>query len=177
VRFNLGTGRLDGPWVTCCMSLDGTDCRIQEPRPFDCAWYSHKFKGPGLRYEVAVSIHNGWIVWVNGPFACGSFPDLRIARGGIQRRMDHGEKYIADGGYRDGGRFGLTPTGYNNYQEQLFAMIRARHETINSRIKSWGALGRTFRHSLDLHGQVFRSIANIVQVTMEEETAPFQVQY
>ena len=91
--------------------------------------------------------------------------------GGIQRCMDHGEKYIADGGYWNGGQFGLTPTRYNNYQHQLFAMIRARHETVNSRLKQWGALGGTFQHSLDLHGQVFKSIANIVQVTIEEERA------
>ena len=62
------------------MSVDGTDCRIREPSPFNPMWYSHKFSGPGLRYEVGVSIHEEGIVWINGPFPCGSWPDLKIAR-------------------------------------------------------------------------------------------------
>ena len=52
----------------CFASLDGTDCRVREPSPFGPKWFSHKFKGPGLRYEVAVSIRKGHIVWVNGTF-------------------------------------------------------------------------------------------------------------
>ena len=38
------------------MSVDGTDFLINEPKPFDNCWFSHKFRGPGLRYEVEVSI-------------------------------------------------------------------------------------------------------------------------
>ena len=60
------------------MSIDGTDCRIQEPTPFDPLWYSHKFNGPGVRYEVGICIQTGWIVWVHGPFPAGDFPDIKI---------------------------------------------------------------------------------------------------
>ena len=65
------------------MSVDGTDFRIREPSPFNPMWYSHKFNGAGLRYEVAVGLCDEGIVWVNGPFPCGSWPDLRIAREGL----------------------------------------------------------------------------------------------
>ena len=34
-------------------SLDGTDFEIFEPEPF--VSFSHKFKGPGLRYEIDLS--------------------------------------------------------------------------------------------------------------------------
>lgn len=51
----------------CLVSVDGTDFRIQQPSVFSKIWYSHKFKGPGLRYEVAVSILTGDIVWLHGP--------------------------------------------------------------------------------------------------------------
>jgi hypothetical protein len=64
----------------CKITLDGTDCKIQEPFPFDPRWYSHKFKGPGQRYEVGLCIQTDWIVWVNGPFPCGSHSDIKIAR-------------------------------------------------------------------------------------------------
>jgi len=46
------------------VTVDGTDdCPIQEPHPFSTQWYSHKFKGPGLHYELAVCILTGYIVW------------------------------------------------------------------------------------------------------------------
>ena len=81
----------------------------------------------GVRYEVGISISNLWISWVNGPFPCGSWTDLRIAwlAGGIQEMMDHGERYIADGGYRDGGDFGITPTGLNNVEQRRQSLVRA----------------------------------------------------
>ena len=116
-------------------------------------------------------------MWVNGPFPCGTWPDVKIARHGIQLHMATGEKYIADGGYRDGQQFGMTPTGHNNEEQRKQSVVRARHETINSRLKSWGALGKMFRHKLPLHKKVFWSIANVVQVVIEEESPPFQVDY
>ena len=56
---------------------DVTNFRIQEPTPFSKRWYSHKFKGPGLRYEIAVSIEDGDL-WTNGPFPAGQYPDLKV---------------------------------------------------------------------------------------------------
>ena len=63
------------------MSVDGTDFRIQNPTQFWKGWYSFKFKGPGVRYEVALSIQSADIVWVNGPFPAGAWPDINIFRG------------------------------------------------------------------------------------------------
>ena len=64
-------------------------------------WFSHKFKGPGLRYIVSIAIHTGDIVHVGGPYPCGAWSDLRIAREEIVPLMNAGEKAIADRGYRD----------------------------------------------------------------------------
>ena len=63
---------------TCKVSIDGTDFRIQQLKPFNKIWYSDKFNSPGVQYEVAISIQDGDIVWVNGPFACGLWPDIKI---------------------------------------------------------------------------------------------------
>ena len=52
------------------VTVDGTDFRIQEPIPFNRRWYSKKFNGPALRYEVGISINTGYIVWFNGPLVC-----------------------------------------------------------------------------------------------------------
>ena len=51
--------------------VDGTDFCIQEPVPFPEKWYSHKFKRPGLRYDVGLSVRSGTLVWAHGPFPVG----------------------------------------------------------------------------------------------------------
>ena len=95
------------------MSVDGTDFRINEPQPFSPAWYSHKFKGAGVRYEVAICLQTGDVIWLNGPFPCGTYSDRVIARyEGLDDALDDGEMYVADGGYRDGYIRAETPTGY-----------------------------------------------------------------
>ena len=40
----------------CLVTVDGTDFEIQQPKPFSKIWYDDKHNGPGVRYEVAVSI-------------------------------------------------------------------------------------------------------------------------
>eukprot|EP00171_Calliarthron_tuberculosum_P006568 IDg6568t1 len=72
----------------CRVSVDGTDFRICEPTPFCPSWYSHKFKGPGLRYEVALAIETGEIVWVHGPFQAGAFNDVAIFRVGLKKALE-----------------------------------------------------------------------------------------
>ena len=57
------------------MTVDGTDFRINNPKRFDKIWYGHKFNHAAVRYEVAVSIQSGDIVWIHGPFPAGGWPD------------------------------------------------------------------------------------------------------
>ena len=74
---------------------------ICEPNPFEAKWFSHKFKGPGLRYEVALCISTGHIVWTRGPFACGSWPDLKICRLRMKKALLPEEMVVSDEGYKD----------------------------------------------------------------------------
>ncbi len=71
----------------CWISVDGTDFRIREPTPFSPKWFSYKFKGAGLRYEVGLLLETGDIVWVNGPFSCGKWIDLEIISGWTEARF------------------------------------------------------------------------------------------
>ena len=161
----------------CRVSIDGTDFRIYEPTPFSKSWFSHKFKGAGLRYEVGIAIQTGWIVWIHGSFPCGDWPDLAIARHGVCNMVDDGELLIADGGYHDGEQYFVTPNGLNNYEQYLQSVVRARHETVNQRFKQWAALERVFRHDVMLHPRVFHAIANIVQITIVHGEPLFSVKY
>jgi DDE superfamily endonuclease len=159
------------------ITVDGTDCPIQEPSVFSGRWYSHKFKGPGLRYEVGVCIQTGWIVWKNGPYPCGSFPDIRIARDWLYKELRTDERYIADAGYRDGGQHSITPSGYNNEFEYMAAKVRARHENINARIKIFNILSTPFRNELNKHGWCFHAIINMLQLEMETTRPMRQIYY
>ena len=85
----------------CNVSVDVTDFHIHKPNPFSPQCFSQKFKGPELRYEVAVCILNWHIVWTHGPFACGSYPYLTIYRIAIKSLLTAGEKVVADEGYKD----------------------------------------------------------------------------
>ena len=111
------------PGQRCFITVDGTDFRIQEPSPFHPQWYSHKFEGPGLRYEVGVCLRTGWIVWWNGAFPCGSWPDINIARDGLIDELDDSiqEMVLADGGYRDDYQYFITPSGRNDYIDKMMA--------------------------------------------------------
>ena len=148
--------------------MDGTDCRINEPSPFNPKWFSHKFKGPGIRYEIGICIVTGDIVWVHGGFPCGAWPDLRIARHAIVYELDPGEQIIADGGYRDGFHYFDTPSGRHDYRDRLKSEARARHETVNSRLKQFNVLSGIFRHQYRLHPMCFMAVAHLTQFSLDE---------
>ncbi len=148
----------------CKVSVDGTDFRIFEPTPFNSKWYSHKFKGPGLRYEVGVCIVTGHVVWVNGPFPCGKYSDVKIFRLAMKRALLNGESVIADGGYTD-------ERCEKNRQSRvvpkhLHSLARARHETVNRRFKQFSVLGTRFRHDKSLHSVCFHAVANLTQLML-----------
>ena len=159
------------------VTVDGTDFKINEPSPFSRKWYSHKINHAGLRYEVGVCIQTGSIVWINGPYAPGHWPDINIARDGLHDALDPDELYLADGTYSDSNGWCLTPTGENNPDQYMKAVARARHECINGLFKQYGCLSNCFRHHRTKHGQVFTAVANITQAKLLLEKPAFQVDY
>ena len=160
------------------MTVDGTDFSIEEPIPFNKKWYSHKFKGPGLRYEIGVCIQTGWLVWVHGPYPCGRFNDIKIFLKYLQGLLLPDEKVVADGGYRDGEEYTTeTPSGYNTYDQYMKSMARARHETLNRRFKQYRILGSRYRGDVKDHRYVMLAISNIVQLDIEYGNTPFHVSY
>jgi DDE superfamily endonuclease len=167
--------------------VDGTDFRIMEPSPFDPKWLSEKFNGPGVKYEVAVCIQTGWIVHTNGPYPCGQWHDLTVARDDLCYKLADSEfdneMACADGGYHDGYEFFETPTGHNNADQHMKAQARARHETINRRFKQWGVMGQRFRSNPECHEKYFNAVANLTQFLImtsgleDDERQLFQVYY
>ena len=152
------------------VSVDGTDCRVMEQSPFNTGWYSHKFNGPGLRYEVAVGIYSGNIVWVNGPFPCGNYPDVKIFKETMVSKLNIDELVIADRGYKHA-KCVYSLAGF----ESLSSSLRARHEVVNRRLKHFSVLRTVFRHDLSVHSMCFHAVANITQLMIKHEDPMFKV--
>ena len=165
------------------VSVDGTDFEISEPSPFSPSWYSHKFKGPGVRYEVALSINGGDIVHTNGPFPCGSNPDITIFRRLLIYKLEEGEMVEADRGYRGEPTKVRIPVDYATEAEKREkSVVRSRHETVNARFKSFRVLSDRFRHHISddnmmKHGLVFNAIVVITQLSISNGERLFPVQY
>lgn len=160
------------------VTVDGTDFRICEPSPFSPKWYSHKFKGPGLRYEVAISINGGDIVHVYGPFPCGAYPDISIFRRKLIDMLVDGEMVEADRGYRGEPNKVRIPVDYfTKKQKKMKSRARARQETCNRRFKQFGVLGQRFRHGISKHKIVFESVAVITQLEIDNGAPLFHVDY
>jgi DDE superfamily endonuclease len=131
-----------------------------------------------VRYEVAVAIKTGYIVSVNGPFPCGEFPDIKIFCSHLKDCLDAHEKVEADAGYRGKPLYVSDPRDYNNIEKkQAKARARARHETINRRLKQWSCLQQVFRHDLQKHYDVFLAVAVLTQLNMKHYSPPWQVEY
>lgn len=171
--------------AVCLVTVDGTDFHIHEPKPFNKRWWSHKFNGPGIRYEIAICIQTGLIVWVNGPFACGEWTDIVIFRSALIHMLDRQgrhkpEMVEADGGY-NGEAMHVRVRDEPNVSVIQFiakARARARHEAVNGRLKAFVVLRVKFRHSLHLHGAVFRAVVVVVvNIAMANGSPTFHVHY
>jgi len=159
------------PGQTCFTSLDGVDFKIAEPAPFSSAWCSHKLRAAGLRYEVGLNIRTGDMVWVNGGYPCGLYPDLKLARESYVFSVGVGERTLADKGYKDS-TFFILPNPENS---ALHDKVMSRHETVNKRLKQFKILKEEFRHSLHKHPMVFHAVANVTQLMMENGEPLFSV--
>jgi hypothetical protein len=154
-------------------SLDGTDfrCTEKEGFPQNKRWYSHKFKGPGLRYEIALCIKTGDIVWAYGGVRCGEYNDLELARLCYTHMVDPHEKTIADSGYMDATFFVNAPPRnlYNPdiYHHYVMKKIMARHESVNGRLKHYAVLREVFRRPIEEHPKIFKACLNLVQLAIE----------
>ena len=156
-------------------SVDGVDFRVKGKKMLDGKpdkrYYSHKFKGPALRYMIALSIRSTDIVFLSGPYLPGVYNDLSIFRlSGIKDEMEQREKVEADDGYlgEDPG-FCLCPGGRTARadQERLRGKVRMRHEHVNERMKNFGCLVNRFNHGIEKHSACFRAVAVITQLSME----------
>ena len=100
IQIVLAHRLLDDVGNDCFVTNDGVDCLTVGTGPgINKSFFTHNFNKSGLRYEVAVCIRTGWIVWIHGPSPPGDRNDLTIFRDGLKHLLRPGERVEADDGY------------------------------------------------------------------------------
>ena len=165
------------------VTVDGVDMKTWEPMhetfPHDRQFFSKKFAHGGLKYELAVSVFWGRLVWINGPYKAGCH-DLTIFRNGLKDRLADGKMAIADRGYvssrEDEVHKLATPRATDSTELAKFkSRCRCRHETFNGRIKNPRILSDTYRHSLDNHQAAFEAVCVLVQYQIMNGSTLFNI--
>lgn len=130
------------------LSVDGVHCRIYEPRFMPSStWYSPKFNKAGLAYEIGLSVYHDKICWCSGPYPAGQ-NDLRIFRkpDGLMSKIPENSRVVADEGYVGEPTKVATRNGFDSPDIiDLKRRSKARQESINSKLKSFGILSGPFR--------------------------------
>lgn len=86
--------------------------------------------------------------------------DLRILKHGLRRFLESGEMVVADHGYHGNS----VPTTKNIICTRCF---RARHTSLNRKLKFLSIFKDRFRHQKGKHGLCFLAVVQIVQPSFE----------
>ena len=160
-------------------SVDGTDFDIMEQVPFYSGWWSKKMNGTALRYEIAIAIKTGYIVWLLGPYPAGSYSDIKIFRSHLKHllMMKPGERVEADQGYRGERKYVDTKDDMIDSlaRRDMKNLVRSRHETVNGRLTQFSILNDRFRFNIKKHRHVMASVCVIVQIQFENGHPPWQI--
>ena len=161
------------------MTFDGTDCRACELDgwPVCRIWCSHKFHAAGVRCEVGVCIQTGEIVWINGPFKCGPWPDINICRLKAEKALARGEMVVADKGHRGDQTVRTKHSAVSKTDRRAIKKSLTRHENVNADLKNFGVLSQQFRHPIHKHGICFGVVAMCVQLGYARGEMPRKVTF
>jgi DDE superfamily endonuclease len=160
------------------MTIDGTHCRISEPRSNpDRLHFSHKLKKPAISYEIGVDTEESKVRWISDPSKAG-YSDLHIFQKdeGLKNKIPAGKRLIADNGYHGEDAIISAPNRLDNVETKEFkSRARARHETLNGRIKSHKITDSRFRSAPDKHKIIFEAVAVVVQYDMDNGMKLFDI--
>jgi hypothetical protein len=166
----------------CLMSVDGTHFRTPQKgaakkgNPFG----SHNYAGKSaLRYELGVDILMGNLVWIQGPYPAGAWPDIKTFTSCLAHFLEPYKRVEADDGYCGHADKVKCPKNDVNPVENLTMQgrVRAHQETLNRHLKNWGILSQVFHHDIRRHEDVFWACAVITQLTIEHGEPLFAVEY
>jgi hypothetical protein len=160
------------------MTVDGSDFHFPQKRVAKKgnAFGSHKYPGKStLHYELGIGILAGNLVWIQGPYPAGKYTDIKIFNKVLHNFLQPGEQVEADKGYRGHPDKIKCPGNDANPAENrgMQGRVRAHHEMLNRRLKTWGILSQVFRHHITMHCNVFRVCAVVTQLTIQDREPLF----
>lgn len=178
------------------LPVDTVHIRSQE---FRCEpsskWFSHKFNGPGVSFEVVNDPIEGKFRWTNGPKPASTH-DMTFLRGGKKGKKKHWDKsslyfvirslknikLVGDSAY-DGQADVVTTTkdAHNPETKKLFARMKSMQETCFKRLKDFKVLRESFRHGKGTDDKLekikisFEATAVLLQYDFENGHSLFEV--
>jgi hypothetical protein len=167
----------------CLISVDGIDLRIPQQgfarkgNPFESHKYARK---SALRYELGVDIITGHLVWINGLILAGAFPDIKKFCSCLSLWLDQDEHVEADDGYISNAPYKVKSSAsliYLNENQVMQVHVCSRQEMINMWLNQWEISKQVYCHAITKHGYVFRAIAVVVQIAIENGEPLFNVDY
>lgn len=171
----------DDEWKTIfIVSVDGTHCRINEPRDPDVRknpkHYSHKDHHAGLNYEIAIHIFESRVVHAKVGSRASSH-DITEFRKELKEKIPPGKRVIADKAYTNAEEEHILST-YNQFDadavKQFKKRVRARHESFNAIMKEWRCLDIRYRHGrnktdgCEEHQRCFDAVLVMCQYLIED---------
>ena len=156
--------------------VDCTDLRRWEPSSnpnynIDKSWCSFKSKHAAIRFELATSVYEPKIIWLNGWFKAGEMNDYEIFKAGLDLVIDPRKKIIGDSGYKgtESRNKVCIPSSTDSKELANFkARARLRHEGVNGKIKKFKCVqDEAFRHTVEKQALAFTAVVVIVQYQIE----------
>jgi hypothetical protein len=163
------------------LTVDGTHCWIQEPKhptwSQDSKFYSHKYAKAGINYELAISLTESKLIWMNGPFKAGQNDKKIFAEKGLKEKLRSlGKRGIGDGGYSGHPDELSIPNPHDSKEVARFkSRALKRHERFNGYTKAFDCLSGRFRHSTGRFKNCFEAVCVICQYQMENGFELFDI--
>jgi len=168
------------------LPVDTVHIRCQE---FRCdpgsKWWSHKFNGPGVSFEVVADPVEGKIRWINGPEPASTH-DLTFLRGGKKGDIRHWKrsslyfhvpkhvKLVGDSAYEgQSDKVTTTMDAHKPTTKVLFGRMKSMMESCFKRFKDFKILRESFRHGNGTADKLqkikiaFEAVAVLVQFDCE----------
>jgi hypothetical protein len=154
------------------VALDVTECPIHKPLDYEeqLKYYSGKSGMHSIKYELAVEISTGFIVWFWGP-CYGSVHDLTIVRqSGIISLLSADELIMADKAYIGEPKivtaFKQPQTDIERAINSIFYSHRTIVENAFGRFKNFGFTQKEWRHQPELHFIAMKCLVNILNIDL-----------
>lgn len=153
------------------ISVDCVNFGVNEPRHAvlhkDKRYFDRKGGKAGLLYKIVLDLWNNQVVWFNGPFPPNDGNNATIYKTkGLMERIPEGKLAIADKIY-----VGCDHVSGHNLLDidevqVLKSHARARQESFNARLKTFGCLKQRFCHGVAKHETFACAVCVIVILQM-----------